>query len=294
MEPQQKAVVAGWAAQASHLIGDYFDICKPFTDKDYQGLNPLVRFVTAQLYIACHLTSESTLLLVQLDKAWDADILCRSIIEGTAKYAYILQGDDEEIWIERANEYWHIHPEIMLKKDCDRAEELKEQFPKGGLIDDEVLEPLNEMISLRSSRSGYWASISKQERKKLDGRWSVGGIIEHFNNAYGSSNNPLRGFFYYYGNSCHLSHMDGIGIANIWDRYRRDQNRRAAVTFAHHSRIVGDVATYAKIRALELLRACGAQTDDVFRAEGKYETLFRELNTAYRQFHAVEYGKQVT
>jgi len=68
---------------ASHLIGEYFDFAKPYIDKEFRGLELKVRFVSAQLFIDCHLTSESILLLVRAEKEWDAELLARSVVEGT-------------------------------------------------------------------------------------------------------------------------------------------------------------------------------------------------------------------
>lgn len=63
-------VLRSWAGLASHYIGRCFDHAKAYIDNDYAGLDPLVRFVVAQLYIDCHLSSESVLLLVLNQKEW--------------------------------------------------------------------------------------------------------------------------------------------------------------------------------------------------------------------------------
>ena len=85
-----------WTALASQFIGDHFDQCKPFLDKDYQGLHPLVRFVSTQLYLSCHFSSQSSLILLREGHEWDADIINRSVIEGVVKYIFMLQGSDED------------------------------------------------------------------------------------------------------------------------------------------------------------------------------------------------------
>lgn len=285
---ERGALVSSWAGLASHLIGEYFDSCKHLNDKDYTGLHPLVRFVSAQLFIACHLTSESVLLLAKLDKAWDADILCRSVIEGTAKYSYILYGSDQSTWTDRCHEYWHLHPAIMLKKDCARAAKLKVQFPENGSIKNKHYKPLDDMVSMGQGYSDLWDSTTKKERKDLDNTWSFGGILEH-HDSHNETNNPLKGSLYYYGLSCHQSHMDGIGIANIWGRYRREPERQAAITLAHQARIIGDISAYSKIRAITLKNACREPLEDILNIEQRYSILFDGLSAAYDNFHSVEY-----
>src|SRR3990172_8552337 len=91
-----KQVFHTWAGLASHLIGACFDQAKPFLDEDFVDIDPYVRGVSAQLFIDCHLTSESVLLLIREAKEWDADLLNRSVMEGSIKYVYMLLGNTKE------------------------------------------------------------------------------------------------------------------------------------------------------------------------------------------------------
>jgi hypothetical protein len=100
-----------WAQTASELIGECYDYARPFIDKDYDGLDPFVRFVVAQLFIDCHLSSESALILVGAGKEWDADILNRAVMEGSYKLLYMLIGDASDL-ARKANEYWNILPKL--------------------------------------------------------------------------------------------------------------------------------------------------------------------------------------
>lgn len=101
--------LAAWTSQASHCIGECFDAAKPMLDAGYAGLPHLARFVCAQLFIDCNLSSESALLLTRAEKEWDADLITRSIMEGSFKFTYMLEGSNAEIE-EKANEYWHVLP----------------------------------------------------------------------------------------------------------------------------------------------------------------------------------------
>ena len=73
-------------------------------DQSCAGLPPLVRFVAAQLFIDCHLSSESVLLLLCAEKEWNADLLVRSVLEGSLKLTYMLRGSQEEAAI-KVREY---------------------------------------------------------------------------------------------------------------------------------------------------------------------------------------------
>lgn len=82
-EAIMQRTISAWVSQASHLIGDCFDIAKPYLDRDFPGLPAQIRFVVAQLFIDCHLSSESSLLLLREGKEWDADLVGRAVMEGS-------------------------------------------------------------------------------------------------------------------------------------------------------------------------------------------------------------------
>lgn len=278
----------GWAFLASHWIGEVFDHCKPLMDKDYSGLPPLVRFVNSQLLIACHLTSESALLLTREKKVWDADVLLRSVLEGTVKHAYMLQGTEQNEWNSRCDEYWHRHPDVVLKKDCSRAKELKELIIRmeGDAVDG--IDDLNDVIFTEESLGEFWSGVSSKERQELEYRWSVGGILSHFKKSKDESINVLHGLLYQYGVNCHLSHLDGIGVRDIWGRYRLDEEMRAADELAHAARIVGDIVEFAKIRAISLTRACNVSFGFISELNEKYSKLTLELRDAYTSYQALK------
>jgi hypothetical protein len=92
-----ESVFKSWSGLASHFIGECFDLAKPFIDSGYQKLDPLVRFVAAQLFIDCHLSSESVLLLIREQKEWDADLIVRSVMEGSLKFSYMMDGSVDEV-----------------------------------------------------------------------------------------------------------------------------------------------------------------------------------------------------
>src|SRR5579864_8176641 len=56
------------------------------------------------LALSCHSTSESTLFLVSAHRYWDAEILLRSVLEGTYKYIYLTMGEPAERE-QRAHDY---------------------------------------------------------------------------------------------------------------------------------------------------------------------------------------------
>ena len=67
--------------------------------------------VTIPLFTSLHSTSESILILLQNQAVFDADILLRSIMEGTVKYCYLMIGNSDEKE-SKCDEYEHILCEI--------------------------------------------------------------------------------------------------------------------------------------------------------------------------------------
>lgn len=276
---------AAWAAEASHLIGECFDQAKPFVDKDYQGLPPLVRFVAAQLFIDCHLSSESALLLIQAGKEWDADLLSRSVMEGSVKLTYMLYGSATEVE-SKADEYWNVLPLFSVIRHGEHARSFLETVNNP---DAPEWQPFKELLVEPEEVSDIRARYSKRERQALEERWSFTGICRFF----AATDEPgLKDFAHLahgYAMSSHLIHKDADSIGMIWERSTRDTIRQAAVTLGHSARVVSDACTFAKLRLLSLLRACGEQKSVVSVIDAKYAKLTAELTSANERFIDVEY-----
>lgn len=283
-------VFRSWAGLASHFIGECFDCAAPFIDEAYAGLDPLVRFVSAQLFIDCHLSSESVLLLVHAQKEWDADLVSRSIMEGSLKFTFMLGGTPEEVKA-KVEEFWHLLPQFSAVKRSERARHFLEE------IDDPhnpQWKPIHELIMDTEDIKCFREKYPRKQRQMLEEKWSFSGICKAFAQ---SGDEGLRKFVHLahgYGMSSHLLHKDADGVAMVWERYRRQPDRQAAVKLAHASRVVSDVCSFASLRLSSLLRACGRRTDEVTRIRDRYaEPLFAELAKAGRRFTTVEYGHDV-
>ncbi len=283
-----KQVFKSWAELASHLIGDCFDHAKPFIDNDYSGLDPLTRFVAAQLFIDCHLSSESILLLIREQKEWDADLIARAVMEGSLKFTYMLDGSTEEVR-SKVNEYWELLPKFYAIRHSERAKRFLDEVSNSG---NPEWQPFRDLIideaEILSARTLY----TRQERQALEEKWSFTGICKTFS----LSDNPGLKLFAHlahgYGMSSHLLHKDADGIGMVWERYTRSPERQTAVKMGHTARLVSDVCTFAQLRLRSLLRACQQPTEITLEIEARYATLFVELTKANQTFNDIEYGKQ--
>ncbi|BBA69301.1 hypothetical protein [Geobacter sulfurreducens] len=280
-------IFKSWSGLASHFIGECFDVAKPFIDERYSGLDPLIRFVAAQLYIDCHLSSESILLLIREQKEWDTDLVARSVMEGSLKFTYMLQGEPPDIG-RKVDEYWNILPQFASIKHSERAVRFLQEVPDP---DNPNWLPFKELILDEPMITAIRSKYSRQERQSLEESWSFTGICRAFAKSDNLGLKLFANLAHGYGMSSHLIHKDADGIGMVWDRFRRDPERQTAVKLGHSARVVSDVCTFAKLRLFSLLRACQQPTDSIGTIEQRYqELLFDELAKAGKQFTDIEYS----
>jgi len=191
-----------WTSAASHLIGEYFDLAKPYIDKDYTGHGPRVRFVAAQLFIDCHLTSESVLVLVRAGKEWDADQLNRSVVEGTLKFLYMMRGTPLEM-DEKAEEYWDTLPSFASVRRSARAKSILQSVPNP---DDPSWRALRDLVLSDVDVTTARKNTNRSDRQTLEKRWSFTGIVAHFVASDRPDLRLIAHVAHGYGNSSHLIH----------------------------------------------------------------------------------------
>lgn len=272
-------------ALASHFIGEHFDHCKPLLDQDYQGMHPVVRFVSTQLYLSCQFSTESSLLLLRHGQEWDSEIINRSIIEGVVKYIFMLQGTEDET-IEKVKEYWEILPNYSAVKRSDRVSSLlktvnSDELPNWKSIDDLKLED-SDIASIREG-------TNKQQRKSLEQKWSFSNIIQGFSKSGDERLMPLVHLAYNFGMSSHLIHKDGDGVSMIWERCTRDIERQESVKLAHIARAISDLCSFAEARTVILHQHCNTEYDFIDKLRDSYSPLFSELKDLLKEFNKVEY-----
>jgi len=280
MEEQLKK----WTALASHYIGEHFDHCKPFLDVDYQGLHPMIRFVSTQLYLSCHFSSQSSLILLREAQEWDANIINRSIAEGVVKYVYMLQGTNKEK-LDKVMEYWETLPDYAAVKRSERAHLFISAIDGYGKPEWRAIEDLalsdDEIERLRHDSN-------KKGRRQLEQKWSFSEILNGF--ARDEKMSALVHLAYNYGMNSHLVHKDGDGIGMVWERHTKDLEHQNAVKLAHIARSISDLCTFADIRSLFLMECCDGDKLFIATLKESYSDLFDGIKKAGRDFNEVEYG----
>jgi hypothetical protein len=227
---------------------------------------------------------------VRAGKEWDADIINRSVLEGSIKYVYMMIGSEDEVK-EKAREFWEILPSFSAIKRSRRLRSFLDNVTDPASA--EWL-PFHRLLDNREKACSDSSTYSKKQRQRLEQKWSFSGITKHFLESDSDSLRPLVHLAVAYGMSSHLIHKDGDGVGMVWDRYNRDPLRQKAVRLAHSARIVSDICTFAKIRLHFLLRTCKQNTDIIPDIERKYGPLFADMRKADRDFTSIEYADGTT
>ena len=268
-----------WMTVSSHLLGEYYDLASSIFSNCSEKLPCLVHFVLAQLFLQCHLTSESIIFLLGERKEWDASILLRSVMEGTAKYLYILQGNKNET-LDKAYEFWCVLPEIADIKHSDRVKDLytKLAIPQKSPFADLVLDEQEHKSILNK--------YSRADRKKIEQRWAFSEILKSFENTDLES---FKALFFEYGMCSHLAHMDAVGIGMIRERFAASPSDRDIIQLAHTAKIIYAICFLGKIRTQILLTKLNQSLEPLLQLEQKYSELYKELLEAEKIFCETEY-----
>lgn len=284
-----KRILSTWSGLSSHFIGECFDIAKPYLDQQFEGMDSYVRFVSAQLFIDCHLSSESSLILVREAKEWDADMIIRSVMEGTIKYAFLMSGEPSEVR-QKAFEYWEQLPNFSAIRHHDRALAFLDEVSNP---DDPEWIPFKKLLLTQEEIDYLRNGTNKKDRSLLEQKWSFSEITRNFTQSESGGLKLLSHLAHGYGMSSHLIHKDGDGVGMVWERYGRNEREQSAVKLGHCARIVSDVCSFSKLRLFQLLRFCGQKTDIIRDIENRYALLFDELEKAGKNFTEVEYGQEL-
>lgn len=285
MHPTQAQLIE-WSSKCSFVLGEYFDLCKPFFFGEPR-IDPKLQFVLQQLGNSCHLTSESVFLLISNVKLWDSDILIRAVIEGTFKYLFLCVGSQEERET-KLNEYWEDLPEINRIKRHLRVEEFLAKVEKSNL---EEWKPLQDMLLDSDELSDLQNRYPRKMRQQIEQKWAFNEIAQTLSKidvAFGDYR-AMKSMNFSYGMASHLVHQDADAISIIWDRYQRENERFEAIQIAHGARGLRDLITMASLRAFAVFRLHEEDIKAVQDVSLSYNSFLEEMDSAYQNWFNVEY-----
>lgn len=240
---------------ADNIIKELFFKMTPL----YRTENGEMQDVTVPLFTSLHSTSESVFVLLLNHAVFDADVLLRTIMEGTIKYCYLMTGE-KEARIKKYEEYKTVLPDIYKLRDHRKAKETIEivkLYSKNdirpfllSILDEETIEKLSK-------------KYSKNEIKQIENQWSYRAILKYLGNIYPDEYAAQWGTLYTYSFSSHIAHFDWDGVGARAESMQNSITEDGDIAdITHAFRIISNVLSMELFRVMEYMR-CNKYHDTV-------------------------------
>jgi len=251
------------------------------------GWKQAQRRTIAYLLTATARASESALLLCAYSQVWDAEVIARSVMEGSLRFAYLLQSKAE--FAKRHDEYAHQLFEIALLKDHRKAAELLALVPDA---EAEQWRPIRDVLLPDSEFAAFSQKYGKSDRNELARRWGFTGLVGELSRSADPYFSGLGALAHSYAMASHVQHVDFVGASIPLERDHRSKERRESVQLAHTGRVISDLLDFFFLRLATGYRFTGsdkAKLNDAWSAIGKAREPFRQASA---EWFAIEYPDQ--
>lgn len=206
--------------------------------------------VTIPLFTSLHSTSESILILLQNQAVFDADILLRSIMEGTVKYCYLMVGNSDEKE-SKCDEYEHILCEIDRINDHKKAKEAVEVLKT---FSQNNTGPFESMILSEEEEAVLSEKYPAKTKNRITNEWSYQALLKALSSDHEEYKAQL-GTLSTYAMICHNCHYDWTGVsARNEEIMSSPDGSNELFDYMHALRIVSNVLSMYLFRVLEYMR----------------------------------------
>jgi hypothetical protein len=125
------------------------------------------------LSTACLGSSGTVLHLVEYGRLWDAELVMRSLVEGTVKFGYLLEHPNT--FTSRCMEFADVLPTIALLRRHDRAAEALKALPG---TDEVNTRPFLDLLLSGEEISEIRATYPRQMRRDIERRWGFAALVD--------------------------------------------------------------------------------------------------------------------
>ena len=206
--------------------------------------------VVVPLFTSLHSTSESILILLLNHGIYDADILLRTVMEGTVKYCYLMTGTKKER-NEKYLEYKIKLPEISRIFDHRKAVEAVEILQE---FSDNNTKPFECDILSNDELSRLMTLYPKKLQLAIKKKWSYQSLIRSLAENYSEYKAQL-GTLSTYALTSHLCHYDWTGVSSRLCQMMESTNPSSKIyDILHTIRIISNVLSMELFRVAEYLR----------------------------------------
>lgn len=225
----------------------------------YKGEYGKNQGVVVPLFTSLHSTSESILILLLNQAIFDADVLLRTVMEGTIKYCYLMTGTESEKE-EKYAEYKEMLTDIDKLSDHHKSVEavdILKEFSMNStkpfeisILSDEELKTLSE-------------KYPRKERDALKRKWSYQSLLRSLAREYPEYKAQL-GTISTYSLASHFCHYDWTGLSSRNDHIMNSVKPDAIIfDVMHCNRILSNVLSMELFRIAEYMRGNGFFPQDV-------------------------------
>ena len=187
---------------------------------------------------------------MQNQAVFDADILLRSIMEGTVKYCYLMIGNAHEKE-SKCNEYEHILCEIDRLNDHKKAKEAVEILKT---FSQNNAGPFESMILSKNEVQVLTDKYPARTKNMITNKWSYQALLRTLSADHEEYKAQL-GTLSTYATICHNCHYDWTGVsARNEEILSSPDGRNELFDYMHALRIVSNVLSMYLFRVLEYMR----------------------------------------
>lgn len=231
-----------------YLKGLFYELAPLY--KEEHGEN---QDVVVPLFTSLHSTSESILILLSNQAVFDADVLLRTVMEGTIKYCYLMTGtadEKNEKYIEYKVKLTDIDKILDHNKAVEAVGILKE-FSKNSTKPFELSILSDKELSVLSEK------YPKNQRDALKRKWSYQALLRSLADKCPEYEAQL-GTLSTYSLISHFCHYDWTGGSRRNAQIVNAVNPDAIVfDIMHCNRIISNVLSMELFRVMEYMRGNG-------------------------------------
>lgn len=243
--------------------------------------------VVHNMMLSLNQTSDSVLILTERSRVWDASILLRSIIEGSARLCYILSAS----LVEEKQRLCEFN-QLLPKKEMGSLEQHVVNVMRGAFYRGKVgvcFDPLKRIVDDQKTKEGEGARIREVSKK-----WEFWNITKTLRNECALWSEMADWWEYRYAMSNSLVHKTDTGCGEIAERADRYTAYREISNLSHVASLLIDDCMLFYTRCKILVKRIKGEevilTDVLMKNKCLFdsaEEIQRMFEKAYRK---AEYG----
>lgn len=252
------------------MVEDRIDNALTLTNALFYSLAPLyqqdggeVQRATVPLFTLLHSTSTNILNMVSQEMALhDADVLLRTLMEGTVRFCYLLNGTAEDRQ-KKYEEYRFALYDFERLSDHKKALETLEIFDEFSIQHSKV--PFEVSVLPDEILTEIESKYTKKQKGEIKGKWTYQALLRDLakhNEQYKAQLGTLST----YALTSHYAHFDWTGLSSRLAQLQSvAKGEDVHYDIVHCLRIISNILSFAMFRALEYIQAYGVKTQQTFQ-----------------------------